>query len=129
MHIKPIHNKDDYEKALVRIETLMDAKPHTKEFDELDVLSTLVDAYDQKEIPIESPDPIEAIRFRMDQMGYTRQDIQKEMQYSRGRISEILNKKRPLTLKMIREFGQKLHIPTTVLVQEYAIDGRYPPRG
>lgn len=122
MHIKPVHNENDYESALERIESLMDAKPGTPEFDELDILSTLVEVYEDKHFAIDSPDPIEAIRFRMEQMNMTRQDLQKELHCSRGRISEILNKKRPLTLKMIRDFAQKLHIPSDVLVREYNLN-------
>ncbi len=122
MRIKPIHNENDYDNALERVELLMDAKPGTPEFDELDILSTLVEVYEDKNFAIDSPDPIEAIRFRMEQMNLTRQDLQKELHCGRGRISEILNKKRPLTLKMIRDFNQKLHIPSGVLVKEYRLN-------
>lgn len=121
-HISPIHNEHDYEKALERIEKLMDAAPDTPEFDELDILTTLVEVYEDKTFPIDAPDPIEAIRFCMDQMGYTRQDLQEKMHYTRNRISEILNRKRPLSIKMIRDFHIHLHVPATILIKEYELD-------
>lgn len=121
MHIKPIHTNDDYEYALQRIENLMDAKPGSDAFDELDILSTLVESYEEKNLPMEEPDPIEAIIFRMEQLGINRAELQKIIHCGRGRISEVLNKKRPLTLSMIRAFNHELHIPSDVLVQEYQL--------
>ncbi len=122
MHIKPIHNDKDYDEAAARIEKLMDAQPESKEFDELDVLSTLVESYEEKHFPMEEPDPIEAIKFRMEQLGITRSELQGIIHCERGRVSEILNKKRPLTLKMIRAFNEALHIPSDVLVKEYSLE-------
>lgn len=121
MYIKPIHHDQDYEDALKRIEFLMDAKPNTEEADELEVLSTLVEAYEEKNFPIELPDPIEAIKFRMEQSGITRKELEHELHCTRGRVSEILNKKRPLNLNMIRVFTERYHIPSDVLVKEYTL--------
>lgn len=115
MTITPIKTAQDYERALHRIESLMDAKPGTKNGDELDVLTTLVETYEAKHHAIFPPDPIEAIKFRMDQLGMTRKDLE-AMLGGRGRVSEILTKKRGLSLEMIRRLHQKLHIPLESLV-------------
>lgn len=115
MTIAPIKTTRDYERALHRIERLMDAKPGTKNGDELDVLTTLVEAYETKHHAIYPPDPIEAIKFRMDQLGMTRKDLE-AMLGGRGRVSEILTKKRGLSLEMIRRLHHKLHIPLESLV-------------
>jgi HTH-type transcriptional regulator/antitoxin HigA len=93
----------------------MSAKPGTDEGDELDVLATLVDAYEAQQFPIELPDPIEAIRFRMEQMGLGRKDLEPFIG-SRARVSEVLNKRRGLSLKMIRELHEKLDIPLEALI-------------
>lgn len=121
MHIKPIHSNEDHEEALARVEELMDATPGSEAFDELDILATLVESYEEKLFPVGEPDPIEAILFRMEQQGIKRSDLQEIAHCGRGRISEVLNKKRPLTLNMIRAFNAKLHIPSDVLVQEYPL--------
>lgn len=102
MTIAPIKSKRDYERRLKRIEALMDAKSGTNVGDELDVLTTLVEAYETKYYAICPPDPIEAIKFRMDQLGMTRKDLE-TLLGGRGRVSEILTKKRNLSLKMIRK--------------------------
>lgn len=115
MTIAPIRSKQDCERALRRIEQLMDAKPRTKAGDELDVLTTLVEAYEAKHDAICPPDPVEAIRFRMDQLGLTRKDLE-HMLGGRGRVSEILSKKRSLSLEMIRRLHRKLHIPLESLI-------------
>lgn len=115
MTIAPIKTKRDYERALRRIEQLMDAKPGTKNGDELDVLTTLVEAYEAKHFAICPPDPIEAIKFRMDQLGMTRKDLE-TMLGRRGRVSEILTGKRSLSLEMIRRLHRKLRIPLESLV-------------
>jgi HTH-type transcriptional regulator / antitoxin HigA len=115
MTITPIKTKRDYERTLRRIEQLMDAKPGTKNGDELDVLTTLVEAYEAKHYAICPPDPIEAIRFRMDQLGLTRKDLE-AMLGGRGRVSEVLTKKRGLSLEMIRKLHRELRIPLESLV-------------
>jgi HTH-type transcriptional regulator/antitoxin HigA len=115
MTIAPIKTTRDYERALHRIERLMDAKPDTKNGDELDVLTTLAEVYETKHHAIYPPDPIDAIKFRMDQLGMTRKDLE-EMLGGRGRVSEILTKKRSLSLEMIRRLHRNLHIPLESLV-------------
>ncbi|MBX3163354.1 MAG: helix-turn-helix domain-containing protein [Bacteroidetes bacterium] len=118
MNIKPIKTEKDYNQALSRIEKIFDAQPHTKQGDELDILATLVEKYEKEHFPIAPPDPIEAIKFRMEQLGYTQNDLAKVLGL-KSRASEILNKKRKLTLEMIRSLNTKMHIPTDVLVQAY----------
>lgn len=120
MIIKPIKTEDDYRQALERLERIFDAKKGTKEGDELEVLSILIDKYEEEHFPIEMPDPIEAIKFRMEQLGLKQKDLAEVVGY-RSRISEILNKKRKLTLEMIRKLSDSLHIPTDILIQDYAI--------
>ncbi len=115
MTIAPIKTAGDYSRALRRIEQLMDAKRDTKAGDELDVLTTLVEAYEARHHAVCPPDPIEAIKFRMDQMGLTRKDLE-AMFGGRGRVSEILNGKRSLSLEMIRRLHRKLHIPLESLI-------------
>lgn len=115
MTITPIRSKRDYERALRRIEELMDAKPRTKAGDELDVLTTLVEAYEAKHYAVFPPDPIEAIKFRMDQLDMTRKDLE-AMLGGRGRVSEILTRKRGLSLEMIRRLHRKLRIPLESLI-------------
>ncbi len=115
MTIRPIKNTSDHESALKRIEALMLAKKDTDDGDELDVLVTLVDAYEAKHFPIEPADPIDAILFRMDQMDLDRKDLEPFIG-SRARVSEILNRRRGLSLKMIRALHAELRIPLEVLV-------------
>ena len=115
MTIRPIRNATDHERALKRIQTLMPAEPGTDEGDELDVLATLVDAYEAKQFPIDSPDPIEAIKFRMEQLGLERKDLE-PLIGSRARVSEVLNKRRGLSLAMIRALHEELEIPLEALV-------------
>lgn len=115
MNISPIKSKRDYERALSRIENLMDARPGTKAGDELDVLATLVEAYEAKHHAISPPDPIEAIKFRMDQLGMTRKDLEAVLG-GRGRVSEILSGKRGLSLEMIRRLHRTLRIPLESLI-------------
>lgn len=115
MTIRPIKSKRDYERVLGRIEVLMDARPRTKAGDELDVLTTLVEAYEAKHYAVCPPDPIEAIIFRMDQLGMTRKDLE-TMLGGRGRVSEILTRKRGLSLEMIRRLHKKLRIPLESLI-------------
>ena len=118
MKLKPIKSEQDYETALERLEVIFDALPGTEESDELEILGMLIEKYEKEHYPIELPDPIEAIKFRMEQMGYTQNDLA-EMIGLKSRASEILNRKRKLSLEMIRTLTQKLHIPSEVLIQAY----------
>ena len=118
MKITPIRNEKDYQKALDRLEKIFDAKKGTNQGDELEILSILIDQYENQNFPIGMPDPIEAIKFRMEQMGMKQKDLAEVIGF-KSRVSEILNKKRKLTLDMIRKLNTTLHIPTEVLVQDY----------
>ncbi|AEE20866.1 type II toxin-antitoxin system HigA family antitoxin [Dokdonia sp. 4H-3-7-5] len=118
MNIKPIRNEADYKKALERLEILFDATMGTEEGDELEILSIVIDNYEKENFPIGMPDPISAINFRMEQMGLKQKDLV-EMIGFKSRVSEIMNKKRKLTLEMIRNLNTTLHIPTDVLIQDY----------
>lgn len=118
MEIKPVRNEADYKNALERLEVIFDAKRGTKEGDELEILSILIDNYESENFPIEMPDPISAINFRMEQMGLKQKDLA-EMIGFKSRVSEIMNKKRKLTLDMIRKLNAGLKIPTEVLIQDY----------
>jgi HTH-type transcriptional regulator/antitoxin HigA len=118
MNLKPIKTKKDYQQALDRLELIFDAKKGTKEGDELEILSILIDQYENEHFPIDLPDPIEAIKFRMEQLGYTQTDLAKVVGL-KSRASEILSKKRKLSLDMIRQLHEKLNIPTDVLIQAY----------
>ncbi|MEM8683063.1 MAG: DNA-binding protein [Pseudomonadota bacterium] len=115
MEIHPIRTEADYESALVRIAELMSAEPGTPDSDELDILATLVEAYEQKRFPIEPADPVEAITFRMQQLGLRRKDLEPFLG-SRHRVSEVLNRRRGLSLEMIRRLHDGLQIPLDVLV-------------
>jgi HTH-type transcriptional regulator/antitoxin HigA len=118
MNIKPIRNEKDYQRALNRLELIFDAKKGTVKGDELEILSILIDQYENENFPIGMPDPIEAIKFRMEQMGMKQKDLAEVVGF-KSRVSEILNKKRKLTLDMIRKLNTTLHIPTEVLIQDY----------
>ena len=115
MNIKPIKTEQDYQASIKRVEELWGAQRDTPEGDELDLLVTLVEAYEIKHYPIAPPDPIDAIKFRMEQMGMTRADMVKYLG-SQSRVSEILNRKRKLTLKMIKSLYNELKIPAEVLL-------------
>ena len=117
MQIKPIRSEGDYREALRRIETLMDAEANTPEGDLLDVLVTLVEAYERKAYPLEMPDPVEAIKFYMEQNGMTPKDLQ-PMIGRLNRVYEVLNHRRPLTLPMIRRLHTGLGIPAESLIKE-----------
>ncbi|MCB0488040.1 MAG: helix-turn-helix domain-containing protein [Cyclobacteriaceae bacterium] len=118
MNIKPIKTKKDYQQAMSRLEEIFDARRGTKEGDELEILGILIDQYEEEHFPIDLPDPIEAIKFRMEQLGYSQADLAKLVGH-KGRASEILNRKRKLSLDMIRQLHDKLNIPTDVLIQAY----------
>lgn len=118
MNIKPIKTEQDYQMALQRLEEIFDAKPNSKEGDELEILSILIEKYESKNFPIDMPDPIEAIKFRMDQLGMKQKDLAEAVGFN-SRVSEILSKKRKLTIEMVRNLSEKLRIPTEVLIQKY----------
>ncbi|MCP2731421.1 helix-turn-helix domain-containing protein [Limnofasciculus baicalensis] len=118
MEIRPIRTQTDYQEALQEIELLFNAAPNTPESDRLDVLSTLVEAYEKAHFPIEIPDPIEAIQYYIDTRGWSRRDLESCIG-SRARVSEILSRKRSLTLEMIRKLNQELGIPAEILIQPY----------
>jgi HTH-type transcriptional regulator/antitoxin HigA len=114
--IKPIRTKKDYEAALAEVERLWGAKSKTAEGDRLDVLATLIDAYEAQQCPMDPPDPIEAIKFRMEQMGLTRKDLE-PLIGTRTRVAEVLNRKRGLSIEMIRRLHRELGISAEVLIQ------------
>jgi HTH-type transcriptional regulator/antitoxin HigA len=114
--LKPIRTEADYDAALAEIEGLWGARLDTSEGDRLDVLATLIDAYEAQHDPIDPPDPIEAIRFRMKQQGLTRRDLER-MLGTRTRVSEILNRKRSLSIGMIRRLHAELGISADVLIR------------
>jgi len=115
MEIRPIKTEHDYNSAIKRIEELWGAKKDTPEGDELDLLVTLVESYEMKHYPIAPPDPVDAIKFRMEQMGMTKDDMVKYLG-SQSRVSEILNRKRKLTLKMVKSLYKGLKIPAEILL-------------
>jgi len=115
MNIKPIKNKTDYNNALKQIDKLWNAEPNTSQGDKLEVLVTLVEAYEKKHFHIDPPDPIEAIKFRMEQMGLTQSDLAEAMG-GKNRASEVLSGKRNLTLKMARELHKRFNIPAESLL-------------
>lgn len=125
--IKPIHSAADHAAALAKIESLWDAKPGTRDADTLEVLATLVEAYERQHTPILPPDPVEAIKFRLEQQGKSRRDLEPILG-TRARVSEILSGKRALSLAMIRGLHRALEIPLEVLVTERARRARTKAR-
>ena len=122
MQIRPIKTKADHRAALKEIEQLMDAKPGTPASDRLEILTTLVDRYESQHEPIEPPDPIDALRYHMESRGLTRRDLEPFLG-SRARVAEILNRRRPLTIDMIRKLHEGLGMSADVLIRPYAIRG------
>lgn len=120
MDIRPIKTSRDYDQALQRIEALMDAKVNTPEGDELDVLVTLVQAYEAKHYAIDAPDPIAAIMHRMEAMGMQRKDLIPVLG-SKSRVSEIMNRKRKLTMEMVRNLHLTMQVPAEALIQDYSV--------
>ena len=118
MEVKLIRTKRDYKNALARIEEIFDAKPKSKEGDELDLLVTLVEKYEEEKYPMPEPDPIEAIRFMMEQMGIDDKELGLILN-SRSRASEILSRKRKLSIAHIRKLTEHLKIPADVLIKDY----------
>lgn len=120
MNIKPLKNEHDYEKALERLEVIFDAPANSPEGDEAEILSMLIDNYENEHYPIEAPDPIEAIKIRMEEMNLKQKDLVGVIG-GKSRVSEILNKKKRLTVDMIRELERILHISASVLVTNYQL--------
>lgn len=118
MTIKPIRNKKDFKAALAKLEKVFDAKPGTKQADEAEVLELLITSYEEKHFPIPAPDPIEAIKFYMEQKGYTLKELEAALGY-KSRVSEIMSRKRKLNLSMIRNLHAKWKIPLESLVSDY----------
>jgi HTH-type transcriptional regulator/antitoxin HigA len=113
--LKPLRTEADYEAALTEVEELWGAKTGTPRGDRLDVLATLIDVYETERYPMKAPDPVDAIKFRMEQQGLTRKDLEKILG-SRMRVSEVLNRRRGLSIEMIRKLHAKLKIPAEVLI-------------
>lgn len=116
MDIKPIHTEADYQAALTEVERLFSATPGTAEGDRLDVLTTLIEAYEEKHFAIPLPGPVEALEYYMESRGLTRRDSEPYLG-SRARVSEVLNRRRPLSLGMIRKLNAGLGIPAEVLIR------------
>ena len=119
MNIRVIHNEEAHEAALRELERLMDADPQpgTGKFAQMELLALVVHDYESREFPILPPDPIDAIRFRMEQQGITRRDLAKILG-SRARVSEVLNRRRGLSVSMVRNLHRDLHVPVEVLIAE-----------
>ncbi len=118
MNIRILKTEEDYEKALKRLDEIFDAPVNSKEGDEAELLVLLVENYENEHYPIDPPDPIEAIMFRMEQMGMKKKDLAEVIGY-KSRVTEILSRKRKLTLKMIRNLHEKLRIPYESLMADY----------
>lgn len=118
MILKILKTKEDYEAALIRLEAIFDSKKGTDTADELELLTLLIENYENQQHPIDLPDPIEAIKFRMDQLGYKQKDLAKALG-QKSRVSEVLNKKRKLSIEMIRKLNETLGIPSEVLIRDY----------
>ncbi|OYT12886.1 MAG: transcriptional regulator [Bacteroidetes bacterium 4572_114] len=118
MNIKTIKTEEDYNQALKRLEDIFHSPADTKEGDEAEILSILIEKYEDEYYPIEAPDPIEAIKFRMEQMDMSKDDLAQIIGY-KSRVSEIFNRKRKLSLKMIRNLHYKLKIPYESLMADY----------
>jgi len=120
MEIKPIKTEKDYDKALERLEVIFDASQNSKEGDEAEILSLLIENYENQYYPIEAPDPIEAIKIRMEEMDIKQKDLVGVIG-GKSRVSEILNKKKRLTVDMIRKLEEMLHISASILVSNYQL--------
>lgn len=119
MHIKPIRNDQDLRQAFQRLEEIFQAKPTTPEYDEMEILTTLIEVYENKHYPIGPASPIEAIKFRMEQQGLSQRDLEPYIGTS-GRVSEVLNGKRSLSLRMIKKLHDGLRIPYESLLSASA---------
>ena len=118
MKLKVLKTEEEYNKALKRLETIFDSPADTPEGDEADILGLLIEKYEDEHYPIDPPDPIEAIKFRMEQMNMDNKDLAKVIGY-KSRVSEIFNRKRKLNLKMIRSLHEKMKIPYESLLADY----------
>lgn len=121
MNIKIITTPQEHRDAIARLEELWDHEPNSDAADAFELLALLIDHYEQQHEPIAPPHPIEAILFRLDQMGLTRKDLQEVLGVRRGRVSEILNKKRPLSIGMIRRLNKHLGIPASTLIRPHPL--------
>ena len=119
--LKPIRTEADYDEALIEVERLWGAKSGTPKGDRLDILATLIDAYETKTFPMDPPDPVEAIHFRMEQQGLTRKDLE-PMIGTRNRVADVLNRKRNLSIEMIRQLHSRLGISADVLIRPSRAD-------
>lgn len=128
MNIRPIRSEDDYEAACKRIDEIFQAESGTKEEEELDILATLVDSYEEKHFPMGKPHPIEAIKIQMENLGVSRKDLMENLGKSSGRVSDLLNRRRHLTLADIRTLSALLHIPIDVLSQDYPLEKPLPTK-
>ena len=120
MNIKPIKTEKDYQEALRRLEEIFDAPVDSQESDEADVLAMLVDEYEKQHYPIEAPDPIEAIKIRMEELNLRQVDLIPEIG-GKSRVSEILNRKRRLTVGMIRKLTKRLNLSADILINDYQL--------
>ena len=120
MNIKPIKTEQDYREALNRLDELFDAKIGTTESDEADILALFIDNYENEHYPIEAPDPIDAIRIRMEEMQIKQVDLIPEIG-GKSRVSEVLNRKRKLTVDMIRKLTIRLNLSASLLIKEYQL--------
>ena len=118
MQTKVIKTEKQYQEALARMEEIFDSKKNSKNADELELLAFLIEKYENEQYAIDLPDPIEAIKFRMEQLGFKQKDLANAIGL-KSRVSEILNRKRKLTIDMIRKLNATLGIPTDVLIREY----------
>ncbi|MBI1387443.1 MAG: transcriptional regulator [bacterium] len=121
MNIRPIKTDEDYQSALAEIERLMDAPLNSPMGDRLDVLTTLVEAYEEKNFTIEEPDPVEAILHRMDALGLSWEDMQ-NLIGAEIRIADVLTRREPLTIPVIRKIHQELNVPAEILIQPYHLE-------
>ena len=120
MNIRPIKNEKDYETSLARLEMIFDSKPNTPNGDEADILSLIIENYENVHYPIEAPDPIEAIKIRMEEMNMKQKDLV-GLIGGKSRVSEVLRKKKRLTVEMIRSLTEKLNLSATILIQNYSL--------
>jgi len=120
MTLKPIKSDSDYKQALSRLESIFDAPTGTSESDEADILGLMIDEYEKKHFPIDAPDPIEAIKIRMEEMQLKQADLINEFG-GKSRVSEILNRKRKLTVDMIRRLTVRLNLSPELLISDYQL--------
>jgi HTH-type transcriptional regulator/antitoxin HigA len=121
MDVKPIKTEADFRATMAEIESLWNAEPGSPEGYRLEILLALVESYEARHHPIPPSDPIDAIEFMMDQRGLTRRDLEPLIDH-RGRVAEVLNRKRPLTIDMIRRLSAELHIPAEILIRDYELN-------